>query len=115
MPCGRAKLYVLENSPAHFSSQIPRTFFKKKIKNFSKLSTCEEHFNFGHWKQKPWHCREVLSDSFDQPKLQLYIYWKCPLLYIYIFITDKQLYKKKSLLLNVLDNENNYLNFDRIF
>ena len=32
MPCGRAKLYVLENSPAHFSSQIPRTFFKKKLK-----------------------------------------------------------------------------------
>ena len=30
--------YVLENSPARFSSQIPRTFFEKKNEKVQKIS-----------------------------------------------------------------------------
>ena len=67
---------------------------EKKWKSSENYQHVKNQFNFGHWKQKPWHGHEVLSDSFDQPKLQLYTYWKCPLLNIYTFITDGQLYKK---------------------
>ena len=90
----QGQIMFLENSPARFSSQIPRTFFEKKWKSSENYQHVKNQFNFGHWKQKPWHGHEVLSDSFDQPKLQLYTYWKCPLLNIYTFITDGQLYKK---------------------
>ena len=87
----QGQIMFLENSPVLKYLELS---LKKKWKSSENYQHVKNQFNFGHWKQKPWHGHEVLSDSFDQPKLQLYTYWKCPLLNIYTFITDGQLYKK---------------------